>query len=92
MRIRSSKVTASHRTCIEEARVVVKTAERLPNVTKISLGPIKQIRRGAGRRRLKFGPATGGLRVSVRGTGALQEVYLYTKDPERTREAILEAF
>jgi hypothetical protein len=56
-------------------------------VTKISLGLIKNI--GKGQPGLKFHPVTGGWRIVVRGNVSLQEIVIYTSDPERIKSQLL---
>lgn len=74
------KLTRSHTTIIEKARDVVTMLERLPEVTKISLGIIKQI--GLGKPAVKFHPITGGFRCIVRGNVSLQEIWVYLRGDE----------
>ena len=74
------KLTRSHTTIIEKAREVVSMLERLPDVTKISLGIIKQI--GLGKPAVKFHPITGGFRCVVRGNVSLQEIWVYLRGDE----------
>lgn len=74
------KLTRSHTTLIEKARDVVTMLERLPDVTKISLGIIKQI--GLGKPAVKFHPITGGFRCVVRGNVSLQEIWVYHRGDE----------
>lgn len=74
------KLTRSHTTIIEKARDVVTMLERLPDVTKISLGIIKQI--GLGKPAVKFHPITGGFRCIVRGNVSLQEIWVYLRGDE----------
>lgn len=57
--------------------------ERLPEVTKISLGIIKQI--GLGKPAVKFHPITGGFRCIVRGNTSIQEVWVYVRGDEPQR-------
>lgn len=71
------KLTRSHTTLIEKARDVVTMLERLPDVSKISLGIIKQI--GLGKPAVKFHPITGGFRCIVRGNVSIQELWVYLR-------------
>lgn len=71
------KLTRSHTTLTDKAGEVVATLERLPEVTKISLGIIKQI--GLGKPAVKFHPITGGFRCVVRGNTSLQEIWVYVR-------------
>ncbi|MBA3547852.1 MAG: hypothetical protein H0T76_15320 [Nannocystis sp.] len=74
------KLTRSHTTIIEKARDVVSALERQPDVTKISLGIIKQI--GLGKPAVKFHPITGGFRCIVRGNVSIQEIWVYVRGDE----------
>lgn len=77
------KLTRSHTTITEKAKEVVTMLERLPEVTKISLGIIKQI--GLGKPAVKFHPITGGFRCIVRGNTSIQEVWVYVRGDEPQR-------
>jgi hypothetical protein len=77
------KLTRSHTTITEKAKEVVTMLERLPEVTKISLGMIKQI--GLGKPAVKFHPITGGFRCIVRGNTSIQEVWVYVRGDEPQR-------
>lgn len=76
---RGGKITDSHATMTETSAEVVGIANRLPEVTKISLGHITHVPKG--RRAIKFLPITGGIMAKVRGSGAVHEIYIYTKEP-----------
>jgi len=71
------KLTRSHTTLIEKAKEVVSMLERLPEVSKISLGIIKQI--GLGKPTAKYHPITGGFRCVVRGNVSIQEIWVYVR-------------
>jgi hypothetical protein len=85
------KITRSHSTAIEAAEPVIRAAERQSEVTKIALHKITTGIRN-GQYGLKFAPINGGLKVTVRGPRSLQEIFVYTKDPERTKAALTAAF
>ncbi|MBL9103945.1 MAG: hypothetical protein JNL82_23580 [Myxococcales bacterium] len=72
------KLTRSHTTITDKAREVVNLLEPLPEVTKISLGIIKQI--GLGKPAIKFHPITGGFRCAIRGNTSIQEIWVYVGD------------
>ncbi len=84
------KITSSHTTVIDEAERIIKTAQELPEITKISLGIIKQI--GTGERKILFTETPSGFLVKIRGGVTIQEIRVYTKDPAKTREALFKAF
>jgi len=81
------KLTRNHTTLIDAAAPLVDFLQGRDEVSKISLGIIKNIGKGA--RGLKFHAVTGGWRVIVRGNVSLQEMVVYTTDPEKVREGLL---
>lgn len=74
------KLTRSHTTTTEKAKEVVTLLGRLPAVTKISLGIIKQI--GLGKPSVKFHRITGGFRCIIRGNTSIQELWVYVRGDE----------
>lgn len=84
------KITTSHGTMTETSAEVVSLASKMPLVTKISLGEIRHVPKG--RRDIKFLPITGGTKAVIRGNGAIQHIYLYTKDPAKIQAVIEEEF
>lgn len=81
------KLTRSHTTIIDAAAPLVDYLQNHDGVSKISLGLIKNI--GKGNPGLKFHPVTGGWRVVIRGNVSLQELVVYTSDPDRVRAGLL---
>ncbi len=90
VKLGGGKVTASHTTVTEAGEEVVRHARRLELVTKISLGQIWHV--SGGRRDLKFLPIIAGLKAKVRGNGAVQELYIYTKEPKKVERLLMESF
>ena len=80
------KITRNHTTLIDAAVPVVEFLQKRSEVSKISLGLIKVI--GKGPQNIKFHPVTGGWRLVIRGNISLQEVVVYTSNPEETRLAL----
>jgi len=80
--LKGSKFNGRHSTVIPSAIPAVEAARDCPHVTKIALGVITPI--GKGQEHLKFTPVGGGLKMQVRGTGAVQIFWLYTTRPEET--------
>ncbi len=74
------KLTRSHTSAIEKAQEVIALIQRLPQVTKISLGIIKHI--GVGKPTVKFHDITGGFKAVIRGNISIQEIWVYLDDPE----------
>jgi hypothetical protein len=81
------KLTRSHTTLIDAAAPLVDHLQEREDVSKISLGIIKNI--GKGNPGLKFHRVTGGWKVVVRGNVSLQELVVYTSDPDRVRAGLL---
>ena len=84
------KLTRSHTTLIDAAQPVVDWLQKAENVSKISLGMIKVI--GRGKPGLKFHPVTGGWRLVIRGNISLQELVIYTSEPERLKQQVEKRF
>ena len=70
---------------IDAAFPIVETAEKLPEVNKISLGIIKQVGKSRGLRRIKFLPIVGGWKLTVRGSASVQEIFIYTAQADKTK-------
>jgi len=81
------KLTRSHTTLIDAAAPLVDFLQDHDHVSKISLGIIKNIGKGAPS--LKFHPVTGGWKVVVRGNVSLQEMVVYTTEPDSVRADLL---
>jgi hypothetical protein len=84
--LRGPKFNGKHSTVIPTAVHVVEAARDCPHVSKIALGVITPIR--AGQPHLKFNPMSGGLKMQVRGTHAVQIFWLYTTRPADVIEEI----
>ena len=82
------KITTTHTSIIEAALPIVETAERLLEVTKISLGIIKRVGISRGQHRIKFLPITGGWKLTVRGSSTVQEIYIYSESAANTRSSL----
>jgi len=74
------KFNGKHSTVIPDAIPMVEAARDCPHVTKIALGVITPLHKGT--EHLKFTPASGGLKMQVRGSHAVQVFWLYTTNPE----------
>jgi hypothetical protein len=84
--LRGPKFNGRHSTVIPSAVPAVAAARDCEHVTKIALGVITPIK--AGQEHLKFTPVSGGLKMQVRGTHAVQVFWLYTTHPEAAIEEI----
>jgi hypothetical protein len=78
--LKGSKFNGRHSTVIPSAIPAVEAARDCQHVTKIALGVITPIR--AAQEHLKFTPVSGGLKMQVRGTHAVQIFWLYTTRPD----------
>jgi hypothetical protein len=81
------KLTSAHTTLIDAAVPVVDFLQTCSSVSKISLGLIKNIGKGAPG--MKFHPVVGGWKITVRGNVSLQELVVYTTEPESVRKGLL---
>jgi len=84
------KITNSHSTLTETAEKLVEKAVRLELVSKIGIANITHV--GGGRRSLKFLPITGGIKAVVRGSGSVQDIYIYTNKPEEAKVELEKIF
>ena len=89
---KKNKLAPSHSTLTEVAREVIETLHKINDVSKVSIGIIKTTASKGGKRGIKFLPITGGLKAVVRGSGTVQELYIYTKNPEATSKILLNIF
>src|ERR1700685_384410 len=84
--LRGPKFNGRHSTVIPSAIPAVEAAKACQHVTKIGLGVITPIR--AAEEHLKFTPVSGGLKMQVRGTHAVQVFWVYTTHPDEVIEEI----
>ena len=80
--LKGPKFNGRHSTVIPSAIPAVEAARDCPHVSKIALGVITPIR--AAEEHLKFTPVSGGLKMQVRGSHAVQIFWLYTTRPDDT--------
>jgi hypothetical protein len=85
------KINHSHTTIIDAVNKVLVLADRIPEISKISLGKITA-GLPTGIHRIKCIPITGGLRVEVRGTSSKQQLFIYTSDPVQTEKVLIAQF
>ncbi|MCU1336809.1 MAG: hypothetical protein JWO19_2390 [Bryobacterales bacterium] len=78
--LKGAKFNGRHSTVIPSAVTAIEAARDCPYVSKIALGVITPLR--AGKPHLKFNPVSGGLKMQVRGTHAVQILWLYTTRPD----------
>ena len=88
--ILGGKITNSHSTLTETAERLVYEAVKSPLISKIGIANITHV--GGGRRSLKFLPITGGIKAVVRGSGSVQEIYIYTNNPTETEVKLHKIF
>lgn len=85
------KITASHSAAVDAAKPLVKKLQRSPLVKKISLGIIKPGLKTAPHR-VKIKPTKSGLELTVRGTKAVQTIYVYTGSSDLVEKLIKDNF
>ena len=78
--LKGAKFNGRHSTVIPSAIPAVEAARDCAEVSKIALGVITPMR--ASEEHLKFTPVSGGLKMQVRGTHAVQVFWLYTTRPD----------
>jgi hypothetical protein len=84
--LKGAKFNGRHSTVIPSAIPAVEAAKACAYVTKIALGVITPAK--LAEERLKFTPASGGLKMQVRGAPAVQVFWLYTTRPDEAIEEI----
>jgi hypothetical protein len=84
--LKGAKFNGRHSTVIPSAIPAVEAAKACAYVTKIALGVITPAK--LAEERLKFTPASGGLKMQVRGAHAVQVFWLYTTRPDEAIEEI----
>lgn len=77
--LKGPKFSGSHSTVIDCAIPAVAAAKLSPYITKIGLGIITPVR--PAKPHIKFTAVSGGLKMQVRGTNAVQLFWLYTTEP-----------
>ena len=82
------KITRSHSSATESVDKILKTLKKSGLVSKISLGIIKQTKGKSGNINVKHFPVTGGIKAIIVGGGAVQEIYIYTKEAEKVKELL----
>lgn len=80
------KFSGSHTTIIDAAEKIVDFANESPEVSKIILGVIKQI--GNGKQKVKSTIIPAGLKLKIRGSTTVQEIFIYTNNPEKTKKTL----
>ena len=84
--IAGKKVAKRHSTVIDEAKVLVKKALKLDQVSKIVTGEIKSIPHGS--KRMKFIEIPAGWEIMVRGINARQKIFVYTKERKLIKDLL----
>ena len=84
--LKGPKVGGRHTTVISDAQVVIVAAKQCPNVNRIIPGRVAHT--GPGKKRIRFIPVLGGLRIRVRGATAVQNLFVQTDNPSQTQKLI----
>ncbi len=85
------KITKSHSTAIDESISLIKLIEKNPYIKKITLGVITPGLR-SGNKRLKVFPIRGGIKAVIRGNSSIQELYIYTDEPQIIEKELFQSF
>ena len=83
------KTTRSHTSTTEVSNEIIKASEKIKEITKIGIGIIKITKSKGGKRGIKFLPITGGVKAVVRGSGTVQELFIYTNEIEFVKKYLL---
>ena len=86
---RQMKTTRSHTSATEVSNEIIQAAEKIKEISKIGIGIIKITKSKGGKRGIKFLPITGGVKAVVRGSGTVQELFIYTNEIELVKEYLL---
>ena len=85
-------ITDSHSSTTDASAEIIKYAKKIEAISKIGIGIIKNTNSKGGKRGIKFLPITGGVKASVRGSGTVQDLYIYTKEIELVKKYLSEIF
>lgn len=90
--IQGRKKGGNHTTIIDAAVDVVKYAQSLKQVSRVSPGFIKSGLKGGVKHRIKIMREQGSLLLKVRGGISFQEIRVYTSYPEDVQKIIEDKF
>jgi len=85
-------ITRSHTSTTDATAEIITVLKKLKEVSKISIGIIKPTTSKGGKRAIKFLPITGGVVAMVRGSGTVQELYIYTNETDFVKSYLLKVF
>ena len=86
------KITRSHTSATDATREIIQALKKIKSVNKISIGIIKPTTSKGGKRAIKFLPITGGILAIIRGSGTVQELYIYTNEVDFVKQYLLKIF
>jgi len=86
------KITRSHTTTTDVTKEIIGALKKISSVSKISIGIIKPTTSKGGKRAIKFLPITGGVVAAIRGSGTVQELYIYTNEINFVKSYLLKVF
>lgn len=90
LHITDKKISKSHTTVSNAAKVVVEFLTSLPEVKKVVLGILKSAR--GGEFRVKVTPEDNQLRVVVRGNTTIQTIYIISTNPQKVTKELEQKF
>lgn len=82
------KITKSHTSTTETVDAVLKELKKVEHIDKVSTSIIKNTRSKSGQKSVKITQTGSGLKLSVRGNGAVQDLYIYSDFPEKVEQII----
>lgn len=86
------KVSRSHSTQTETSKKVIDILEKSGVVKKISRGVIKNTKSKTGQKSIKITEIKAGLKLSIRGNGAVQDLYAYTTEKDSIKIKLQKLF
>jgi Predicted metal-binding protein (DUF2103) len=86
----NDKLTRSHTTMTDATARILSVIQKHPDVTKISLGEIRHV--SGGRRDIKCLRIDAGIKVAIRGNGAVQQIYVYTNNADEVIAVLEKVF
>lgn len=90
--VNGKKKGGNHTTIIDAAVDVVKFAQSLGQVSRVSPGIIHPGLKGGVKHRIKIMKEQGALLLKVRGGASLQEIRVYTSHPDYVQKMIEQNF
>lgn len=88
--LRGAKVGRRHTTFIPHSEVVIQTAKAIPEVSKVVLGRVAQVR--SAKSFMRTERTKTGIKVVVRGSAAWQQLFIFTTEPDMVANRLKQAW